>query len=82
MIDGPWGDALSLLLPCKKSSVVPGGLVEPDGNVSLPVLPEVGVGHDVVVFDHGIYMVINSTIFVLFALMGLIDWQGLRSQFF
>ena len=36
---------------------MPGGLVEPDGDVPLPVLPEVGVGDNVVMFNHWIKII-------------------------
>ena len=36
-----------------KSSLLPAGLIEPGPDVSLPVLPAVNIGDDVVVLNHG-----------------------------
>lgn len=51
-VKGPWSDGSSLSSPSLKSSLLPGGLVEPGPDISLPVFPEVDVGEDVVVLDH------------------------------
>ena len=47
------GDGSSLSSPGLKSTLLPGGLVEPGSDVSLPVFPQMDIGKDVVVLDHG-----------------------------
>ena len=46
------GNGSSLSSPGLKSTFLPGSLVEPGSDVSLPVLPQMNIGEDVVVLDH------------------------------
>ena len=53
------GSSDSSLLPTSyKTAALATGLVEPDGDVSLPVLPEMDVRHHVVVLNHELFYII------------------------
>ena len=51
-VEGAWGDGSGSGPAGFESAVLPAGLVEPDPDVSLPVLAEVHVGDHVVVLHH------------------------------
>lgn len=51
-IEGSGGNTCSLSSPGLKSSLLSGGLIEPNFHVSLPMFAKVHVGEDVVVLDH------------------------------